>query len=106
MRLFGIASRDDFRRTEQRVQAHAETRKGVDTALFPVDDADGRATFQRSLPYRSDGIYGCTARSDHVFDQNDTISRLVGALQQVGGAVLLRLRADDQEREPRSQRGG
>ena len=82
---------DDFRRTKQGMQAHAEARKGVRTALLPVDDADGRAAFQGSLPYCSDGICGCTARCDHIFDQNDTISWLVGALQLVGGAVLLRL---------------
>ncbi len=38
------------------MQAHAEAREGVHTALFPVDDTDGRAAFQTSLPYGPDGI--------------------------------------------------
>ncbi len=50
MRLYGeLTPLDDFGRTEQRVQAHAEAREGVGTALLPVDDTDGCAAFQASL---------------------------------------------------------
>src|SRR6476619_450521 len=105
MRLFVLSTRDDFRRTKQWIQAHAETSKGVGSALFPVDDANGRAAFQGSLPYCPDGICRCTTGCDHIFDQNDTISCFVGALQLVGGAVLLGLAADDQEGLAGGKRG-
>ena len=59
------------------MQAHAEAREGVHTALFPVDDADGRAAFETSLPYGSDGIGGRAARGDDVLDQDDALPRFV-----------------------------
>ena len=111
MRLYGTlpslgtALRSRYlRRSEQRVQAHSEAREGVHTALLPIDNTDSRAAFECSLPYRPDGIRGRAARCDHVLDQDDAFTRLERAFEPVGGAVLLRLAPDDQERKTRSER--
>src|SRR5205823_10463667 len=55
---------------------------------------------------RLDGLEGRPARGDDVLDQTDALALLVDALEPIGGAVLLRPRADDQERQPTCQRRG
>ena len=46
------------------------------------------------------------AGGDDVLDEADALALLVDPLEPVGGAVLLRLLADDQERQARRERGG
>ena len=77
MRLFGLVRPRRFRRTEQRLQAHAETSKGVGSALFPVDDANGRAALQGQLPAVPGRHLPRAAGCDHVLDEADTLSFLV-----------------------------
>ena len=72
MRLRGsLPSVNDLRGTKQRVQAHAEAPEGIHTALFPVDDADGRAAFETSLAHGPDGIGRRSAGGDNVLDEDD-----------------------------------
>src|SRR6266511_3975448 len=95
-----LAPLDNLCRTKQGMQAHAEAREGVDTALLPVDDTDGRAALQASLAHGSDGIGSRAARRDDVLDQDDELPRGVRALDPVGRTVGLRLAPHDQERQP------
>src|SRR5829696_4735866 len=87
-------------------QAHPDTRELVGSALLPVDHTDRCAALQAGLAKRLDGR-DCGASGGHdILDEAHPLASLEGALDAVGGAVVLRLLADDQERQPRGERRG
>ena len=90
---------------KERSEPHADARQRVASTLFSVHDTDGCPTFQTSLTERLDRLDGGPAGGDHVLDQADKLACPEDALEAVGRPVVLRLLADDQEREPRRKRG-
>ena len=82
------------------------TRQFVAAALLPIDHADGRFARQTGLAERLDGVQRGPAGGDHVLEQADPLALLEDAFEPVGGAVLLRRLADEQERQPGGERRG
>src|SRR6516165_703438 len=83
---------------EKRAQADGVTRERVGPSLLPIDHADGRSHLQAGLPESRDGLERGPAGGDDVLDQADELARLEHSLDPVRRAVLLGLRAHDQER--------
>ena len=89
---------------EQRPQAHAGGGERVGSALLAVDHADGVPHLETGLAQGLDRRDRGAAGGDHVLDEADQLARLEDALEAVGGAVLLRLLADDQEGQAGGER--
>src|SRR2546423_4717179 len=110
---FGSTMRLDpliFRRMQvfcekQRSEPHADARQRIASTLLSVDDTDGCPTFQTSVTKRFDRLDGGPAGGNDVLDQADDLSCPEDTLEAIGRPVVLRLFADDQEREPRRKRG-
>ena len=105
MRFCGTFCRSEqLGRPKQRPQPDAEARERVRPALLAVDHADRRAALETGLPQGLDASTARPAGGDDVLDEADALARLEDALEPVGRAVLLRLLADDQERQARRER--
>src|SRR5579859_7340678 len=85
-------------RGEERPHPHRETRESVDSALLPVDHADGVSALQAGLAQRLDSLRCRASGGDDVLDQADAIALLERPFEAVVGAVALAGLADDQER--------
>src|SRR5436190_13779855 len=93
----------DLGEPEERLQAHADARESVGSALLAVDHADGVADLDPGLAERLDRLDRSPAGGDDVLDEAGQLALLEGAFEPVPGAVRLRLLADDQEREARGE---
>ena len=82
------------------------TRERIRSALFAVDDAHGRVHDETDVAQRVDRVEQRAAGRDDVLDEADALALLVRALETVRRAVLLRLLANDQERQAGVERGG
>src|SRR2546425_3150369 len=106
MRLCGpFSPSGELRDPEERMQLDICARERLGPALLAVDDTDGISDLERRLPQRLDGGDRGTAGGDDVLDQADDLALLEDALEPLRRAVPLGLLADDQEREPRGERG-
>src|SRR3954452_592953 len=80
-------------------------RESIRSALLPVDDAHGRMHDEPGLTQRHDRVEEGAPGGDDVLDEADALAFLEGALDPLGGPVLLRLLADDDEGQAGFERG-
>src|SRR5262245_46016414 len=100
MRISGTFCRlEQFGGPKERPQTHGVARESVRSTLLPIHHADRDSALQTGRSERLDGLDRGPAGRHHVLDQADPLPWLESALQPVLGAVLLRLLADDQERQ-------
>src|SRR3954467_5577185 len=83
-------------RSEERAQPDADARKRVRPALLTVDHHDRRADLETGLAQRLDRLDRGACRGDDVLDEAHPLARLEGALESIGGALLLSLLAHSQ----------
>ena len=81
-------------------------RESVDSALLAIDHADCDSALEAGLTQGVERLDGGSAGGDDVLHEADPLAGLVGAFEAIGGAVLLRLLADDEEGKPRRERRG
>src|SRR5579859_368689 len=74
------------------------------SALFAVDDADGGGDDEARGAQRVDRCEQRAARGDDVLDEAHGLAGFVGPFEPLAGAVLLRLLADDEERQAAFER--
>src|SRR5688572_8478679 len=74
-------------------------RQSVGSALLAIDHADRDSALQAGLAKGVERLDGGSARGDDVLDEADSLARLVGSFEAVCRPVVLRLLADDQERQ-------
>ena len=93
----GFAQFQEFARTKERPESHAETRESVGAAFLSIDDADRIADNEALTSESRHRLGQSTARRDDVLEQADEITLLEGTLDPFGRAVFLGLTADDDE---------
>src|SRR5262245_32750112 len=103
--LRGFCGLDEIGQPEQRPQANGDTREGVHAARLAIDDANRARALEPRVPQRVHRLDRSTSCRDDVLEQTDALARRKVALEAVRGAVLLRLLAHDEKREPRRDRG-
>src|SRR5579864_1389982 len=91
---------------EDRPETHRPPGESVGTALLAVDDAHRGLHLQARVAQRLDRLQQGAAGGDDVLDEAHRLALLERPLEPVAGSVLLRLLANDQEREPRLERRG
>src|SRR5579862_134301 len=87
-------------------KTHRTPGQGVRAALFAVDDTDRRLHPEAGIAQGLDRVEERAAGGDDVLDEAHELALLERAFQPVAGAVLLRLLADDEERQARFERRG
>src|SRR5215210_6030175 len=95
---------EQLRRAKERPQTYSRARQRVAPALLAVDHADGRSDLQARLAQAFDRCDRRASGGDDVLDQARPPARFEDALEPVGRAVVLRLLAHDQERQPGGER--
>src|SRR5439155_5543954 len=89
---------------ENRTQPNGLTSKRIGSALLAIDDANRRSHGQTGVAQRLDRLQESAAGSYDVLDEADGFTLGVHTLEAVRSAVLLRGLANDQKREPGSER--
>ena len=79
--------------------------ESVDSALLAIDHTDGDPALQTGLPERLESLNRGSSRGDDVLDEADALAWFEDPFQAIRSPVLLRLVADDQERQARGERG-
>src|SRR3954453_14878105 len=98
MRLCG--SFQQLRGTNERPEADAVARELVDAAVLAIDHADRDRDAQSLVAQRLDRRERRAARRGDVLDEAPRLALLEYALDPVRRPVLLRVLADDHERQP------
>src|SRR5205814_2485138 len=101
-----IAVREQLAGAEDRPQPDGLPCERVGAALLAVDDAHRCVHDEAHGTQGFDRIEQGAARRDDVFDEADALALVVRALDALASAVLLRLLADDHERQPGLERRG
>src|SRR5579862_2817398 len=97
---------EELPRAEDRTEPDGPPREGVRAPFLAVDDAHGGVHDEARGAQRVDGIEQRAARGDDVLDEAEALAVVVRSFDPVAGSVLLRLLADDDERQPRLERRG
>src|SRR5205823_4278833 len=92
-----LSGSENLRGRKQRPQPDGVPRELVDAALLAVDNAHGGAADETRLAERLDRRDESAARGHDVLHDAHLVARLELPLEPLGGAVALRLLADEEE---------
>src|SRR3954469_25827714 len=105
MRVCGtFPCREDFRRRKQTAQTYSLSSQLLLAALLAIDDADRCLAHESGRTERLDGGQKGPAGRHNVLDETDPLPLGEDAFDLLGGGVVLRRLADEQERQPRLER--
>ena len=102
----GFRSRKPLSCSKQGHETGSTARQGVGSALLAIHHADCDSALEAGFAKRIERLDGGSARGNDVLDEADALARLVRTLEAVRSPVVLRLLADDQERNAGGERRG